>query len=350
MIEDVAGRRHVRFIRTKVGQSHVIHAAAGQEEAALAGEGSGGVAVRGFQPAFDGFLTMGLVLETMADRERRLSALVGELPRYHIVKEKIYCPPSRVQRSSCRSGKKPVSAGRSTPATASGRRTRRAGSRSGPPATEPMIRVIAEDTSKDRARGAGRRNPARGRADGPMKKNATPENQHLRRPGHRRRQPDAPARGVPGPGLRDVRRRRPVLVGRDARASGMMLEEAVIAGLLAVGCRPVDVGICSHPLVPLPDQGAAGGGRDRRDGQPQSQGMERPEIHQPRRALSDSATRPRNTSTSTTRASSISSRPEQVQKRRSSRTPLGAPSRRRLLGLRHRRRSAPETQGGPGLQ
>jgi len=39
----------------------------------------------------------------------------------------------------------------------------------------------------------------------------------------------------------------PVLVGRDARASGIMLAEAVISGLLAVGCRPIDVGILPIP-------------------------------------------------------------------------------------------------------
>ena len=39
----------------------------------------------------------------------------------------------------------------------------------------------------------------------------------------------------------------PVLVGRDARGSGIMLKEAVVAGLLAVGCRPIDVGILAIP-------------------------------------------------------------------------------------------------------
>ncbi|MCX6559636.1 MAG: phosphoglucosamine mutase [Candidatus Aminicenantes bacterium] len=53
----------------------------------------------------------------------------------------------------------------------------------------------------------------------------------------------------------------PVLVGRDARRSGIMLSEAVSAGLLAVGCRPVDVGICAIPsfLFLTKDQRAAGG-------------------------------------------------------------------------------------------
>jgi phosphomannomutase len=39
----------------------------------------------------------------------------------------------------------------------------------------------------------------------------------------------------------------PVLVGRDARRSGEMLKDAVLAGLLAVGCSPVDVGVLSIP-------------------------------------------------------------------------------------------------------
>ncbi|MHB8054676.1 MAG: phosphoglucosamine mutase [Candidatus Aminicenantales bacterium] len=39
----------------------------------------------------------------------------------------------------------------------------------------------------------------------------------------------------------------PVLVGRDARGSGIMLTEAVVAGLLAVGCRPIEVGILPIP-------------------------------------------------------------------------------------------------------
>src|SRR5512136_14756 len=42
-----------------------------------------------------------------------------------------------------------------------------------------------------------------------------------------------------------------VVVGRDARPSGEMLENAVFAGLLAAGCQPVDIGICPIPSVLL---------------------------------------------------------------------------------------------------
>ena len=53
----------------------------------------------------------------------------------------------------------------------------------------------------------------------------------------------------------------PVLVGRDARPSGVMLAEAVAAGLSAVGCSPVDVGILPIPsfLLATKAMKAAGG-------------------------------------------------------------------------------------------
>jgi phosphomannomutase len=53
----------------------------------------------------------------------------------------------------------------------------------------------------------------------------------------------------------------PVIVGRDARPSGTMIEQAVIAGLLAVGCQPVDVGICPIPsFLFLTKESKASGG------------------------------------------------------------------------------------------
>jgi phosphomannomutase len=40
-----------------------------------------------------------------------------------------------------------------------------------------------------------------------------------------------------------------VIVGRDTRASGEMVKNAVFAGLLAVGCKPIDVGISPVPSL-----------------------------------------------------------------------------------------------------
>ena len=150
MIEDVAASRRSPIVRTKVGQSHAIQSLL-QEEGVLAGEGSGGVAIPAFQPAFDGFLTMGTILETLAKSGKRLSSLVGALPRYHIVKEKIYCPPSIIHSVVDAAGAlfrgKAIDTGDGLRAEDRGGWVQVRIS-----ATEPMIRVIAEDRSRERAR------------------------------------------------------------------------------------------------------------------------------------------------------------------------------------------------------
>ena len=52
-----------------------------------------------------------------------------------------------------------------------------------------------------------------------------------------------------------------VLIGRDTRPSGALFEQAVVAGLLSVGCRPVRLGIVPTPslLFLVKDLGALGG-------------------------------------------------------------------------------------------
>ena len=150
MIEDVARAHHCPLIRTRVGPAHVF-LAVGQEEAVLAGEGSGAVALTAFHPAFDSFLSMGLVLQTMARTGKRLSALIGQLPRYHIVKEKVYCPPSRIHGVIGELAKgfhgRDIDTGDGLRAEDKDGwvQVRTSG-------TEPMLRIIAEDRSKERAR------------------------------------------------------------------------------------------------------------------------------------------------------------------------------------------------------
>jgi len=150
MIEDVAKETNCSVIKTKVGQSYVIQSLI-NEEGVIAGEGSGGIALTEFQPAFDGFLTMGLILEIIAKRKKKISQLIQELPKYHIVKEKIYCPSTKIH-SVVNEVKKFY-------------RDRRVDSSDGirieeksgwiqvrASATEPMIRIISEDRSKEKAR------------------------------------------------------------------------------------------------------------------------------------------------------------------------------------------------------
>lgn len=52
----------------------------------------------------------------------------------------------------------------------------------------------------------------------------------------------------------------PVLVGRDTRPSGLMIERAVVAGLQSVGCKPVLLGVVPTPTVLLMTRHAAARG------------------------------------------------------------------------------------------
>ena len=42
-----------------------------------------------------------------------------------------------------------------------------------------------------------------------------------------------------------------VVVGRDTRTSGAMVHYALLAGLIATGCKVIDVGVCPTPTVLL---------------------------------------------------------------------------------------------------
>ena len=95
MIDEVAKEKKVSVIRTRVGQSAIIQAML-EEKAAVAGEGSGGLAFDYFQPAFDALAAMALFLELLAVEGQKLSALVERLPRYHIVKDSLVCPAHRL--------------------------------------------------------------------------------------------------------------------------------------------------------------------------------------------------------------------------------------------------------------
>lgn len=150
MIEEVARGKNCPLVKVKVGQSYSIQSLI-NEDGALAGEGSGGIAIREFQPAFDGFLTMGLILEIIAVRKKRVSELVEELPRYHIVKEKVYCPPTKIH-SVVNEAKKLYTDRDIDCADGIKIEDKDGWLHVRTSATEPMIRVIAEDRSKEKAK------------------------------------------------------------------------------------------------------------------------------------------------------------------------------------------------------
>jgi len=149
MIEDVSQCLDCHVIKVKVGQSDGIQTMI-EEDGVMAGEGSGSIAIKEFQPAFDGFLAMGMILEMMAVKSIKISAMVKDLPKYHIIKEKIYCPP--VKAHSIVNDIKKLYTSQDI-STTDGIKTEwedgwihiRAS------ATEPMIRIISESQSREKA-------------------------------------------------------------------------------------------------------------------------------------------------------------------------------------------------------
>ena len=85
--EDIAQRAGVVCHRAAVGEANVV-AKMREVNALIGGEGNGGVIDPRVGWVRDPFLGMGLVLELMAKEKRPLSAIVADLPRYAIVKDK----------------------------------------------------------------------------------------------------------------------------------------------------------------------------------------------------------------------------------------------------------------------
>lgn len=149
MIEDVSERYGCPVLRTRVGQSFSIQALI-DEEGVLAGEGSGSVAVSEFQPAFDGFLTMGLILESLSEERLNISEKIQHLPKYHIVKHKLYCPSFKAHSIVGRVKK--IFAHSRMDLTDGVRMEAKDGwVHVRASATEPMIRIISESSSRIKA-------------------------------------------------------------------------------------------------------------------------------------------------------------------------------------------------------
>ncbi len=150
MVDDIAQRYDCPLIKSRVGESHVLHTML-TEDAVIAGEGCGIVAVPELHPGFDAFVSMGLILEMMAVREKRISELLKELPRYHIVKEKVYCPPEKVHnvvqevRRRYRREKPDLTDGVRVNWDDGWLHVRAS-------TTEPLIRVVAESSDEQTAR------------------------------------------------------------------------------------------------------------------------------------------------------------------------------------------------------
>ncbi len=95
MVESVAERHGRAVVRARIGEGHVVQKVV-LEKAALGGEGSGGVIVPRWARWFDGFITIGTVLESMARNRASLLELSGRLPGYIMLKGSVFSSSERI--------------------------------------------------------------------------------------------------------------------------------------------------------------------------------------------------------------------------------------------------------------
>ncbi len=98
MIDDIAAKAGAKVIRTAVGEANVA-AAIRSHQAAIGGEGNGGVIWPPVIHVRDSIAGIGLLLELLAQEKQPLSAIVDRIPRYAIVKDKIEIKPGMAEKS-----------------------------------------------------------------------------------------------------------------------------------------------------------------------------------------------------------------------------------------------------------
>jgi phosphomannomutase/phosphoglucomutase len=89
-IVDVAGAAGSKVVWTPVGSIHVARVMM-QINAAIGGEGNGGIIFPEHQYCRDGAMTVAKVLEIMTKRNKKLSELVSEIPKRYMDKTKVAC-------------------------------------------------------------------------------------------------------------------------------------------------------------------------------------------------------------------------------------------------------------------
>ncbi|MCH7871683.1 MAG: phosphoglucosamine mutase [Planctomycetes bacterium] len=147
MIDDIAGDFGMRVFRTPVGEAHVARAVL-EHECVLGGEGNGGVIDPRISPVRDSLSAMSHILQLMAATGKSISALVAEMPRYTMIKQKFDCPRAKIETAL-----RAVAAARSDIGGPDGRINDADGLRIDTPKgwvhirasnTEPIVRIMAE--------------------------------------------------------------------------------------------------------------------------------------------------------------------------------------------------------------
>jgi len=103
MVDDLAAAAGCEVVRAPTGEANVVDAMV-REGCILGGEGGGGVIdprVAGVRSSLSG---IAMVLEYLAETRKTLGELVGEIPRYVMIKTKLPCPAGEAEKIVARAG------------------------------------------------------------------------------------------------------------------------------------------------------------------------------------------------------------------------------------------------------
>jgi phosphomannomutase len=91
LVDEIAVRHGGDVVRVAVGRQAAIDALSiyRPEQIALAGEGTGAIMMPQFRFVYDGIVSMLAVLSMMRERGRKLSGIIGEYPKYSILKGQV---------------------------------------------------------------------------------------------------------------------------------------------------------------------------------------------------------------------------------------------------------------------
>ena len=99
MVDDIAAKFGQKVYRTAVGEANVAGKMQGIAGANLGsvigGEGNGGIIDLRVGPVRDSFLGIAMVLDMLTRTRKTVSQLVGEFPRYAMIKTKFDCTPEQ---------------------------------------------------------------------------------------------------------------------------------------------------------------------------------------------------------------------------------------------------------------
>ena len=88
LIDEIAAPFGVAVHRSAIGQAHVVELAL-QLSADFAGEGSGQVMFPKLHPGSDGIAAVVFILANLARRDEDIATIIGQLPRFHMIKENV---------------------------------------------------------------------------------------------------------------------------------------------------------------------------------------------------------------------------------------------------------------------